>query len=247
VSDAEIREVWSSLRKPKSLYTEARVFSCAVSAYENNGEVVTKRARKRAREVMQIVWPENTELVGVPLEIEGTSKDKNQIPLRQADFIRLKQEIQLFLDQKTGLPTPPVQSSASTTQATSGSPAAQVGAGFGDPAENKLVEEAAVKEVLKHYAGWSVRDVQHDKCGFDLVCTKDAEVEQVEVKGVRGTELFFSITVGEVKQARENPNFVLIVVTSALSPSPILTKFSGAEFVQQFDLVAIQYRASPKQ
>jgi hypothetical protein len=129
-----------------------------------------------------------------------------------------------------------------------GDQAAQTGAGFGDPVENKLVETAAVEAVAREYqwGGWSVRSVERDNCGFDLECTKGVTVEQVEVKGVRGTGLCFVITAGEVRQARENPKFVLVVVTSALSPSPTLTKFSGVEFGQQFDLAAIQYRASLK-
>lgn len=124
----------------------------------------------------------------------------------------------------------------------------QAGAGFGDPAENKLVESAAVRAVVAHYevGGWSVRSVEREKCGFDLECTKSGVVEQVEVKGVRGVGLCFIITAGEVKQAQTNPNFFLVVVTSALAATQTLTKFSGAEFVQRFDLAAIQYRAAAK-
>jgi hypothetical protein len=125
------------------------------------------------------------------------------------------------------------------------SPVALVGAGFGDPTENKLVENAAVQAVTKDYErdGWLVRSVERDKCGFDLECSKEGEIEHVEVKGVRGTDQSFIITSGEVRQAEMNPNFVLTVVTEALSPSPKLTKHSGAEFGRRFDLSAIQYRA----
>jgi hypothetical protein len=129
-----------------------------------------------------------------------------------------------------------------------GTPITQSGAGFGDAAENKLVETRAVRAVIKHYeqSGWSVRSVERDKCGFDLECKKAGTVEQLEVKGVRGSGLCFVITAGEVKQARENPKFFLMVVTSALSSSPTLTKFSGREFGQRFNLSAIQYRAAFK-
>ncbi len=122
---------------------------------------------------------------------------------------------------------------------------AQTGAGFGDPAENKLVEVAAVRAVVKTYQGdgWSVRSVERDKCGFDIECTKNGSVENVEVKGVRGPAPCFIITAAEVKQAQTNPTFVLMVVTSALSESPKITKYSGEEFFQGFDLSAIQYRA----
>jgi hypothetical protein len=65
--------------------------------------------------------------------------------------------------------------------------------------------------------------VERDKCGFDLECTKNGAIEQVEVKGIRGTGLCFIITAGEVQQARANANFILAVVTSALSGSPKLT------------------------
>lgn len=122
---------------------------------------------------------------------------------------------------------------------------AQTGAGFGDSAENKLVELAAVRTVVKTYEGdgWSVRSVERDGCGFDLECTKSGSVENVEVKGVRGDVPCFIITAGEVKQAQTNPAFVLAVVTSALAASPNLIKYSGSEFCQRFDLSAIQYRA----
>jgi hypothetical protein len=122
----------------------------------------------------------------------------------------------------------------------------QVGAGFGDPAENKLVESASVRAVVKAYEAdrWLVRSVERDRCGFDLECTKDGEVEHVEVKGVRGSGLCFLITAGEVEQARANANFFLLVVTSALTASPTLTKFTGADFCRRFDLSAIQYRAA---
>jgi hypothetical protein len=127
-------------------------------------------------------------------------------------------------------------------------PVAQAGAGFGDAAENRLVEAAAIRAVVKDYEkdGWSVRSVERDKCGFDLECSKDGVIDQVEVKGVRGIELCFIVTAGEVKQARENAKFFLLVVTSALSASPKLTRFSGAEFGRRFNLSAIQYRAALK-
>lgn len=119
------------------------------------------------------------------------------------------------------------------------------GAGFGDPIENKLVESAAIREVVRYYeeGGWAVRSVERAKCGFDLECQKDRVVKNVEVKGVRSAEPCFIITAGEVDQARRNLNFVLVVVTSALSASPIVTKYDGAEFCRRFDLSAIQYRA----
>jgi hypothetical protein len=119
------------------------------------------------------------------------------------------------------------------------------GAGFGDPLENRLVEAMAIRAVKKKYQqdGWSVRSVEREKCGFDLECSKNGVVEDVEVKGVRGSDPCFIITAGEVEQARNNANFFFIVVTSALSPSRKLTKYSGLEFCRRFKLFPIQYRA----
>jgi hypothetical protein len=122
----------------------------------------------------------------------------------------------------------------------------QDGAGFGNSVENKEVEEAAIRTVKKQYEadGWQVRSVERDGCGFDLECRKGQVVEDVEVKGVSGTKQIFVITAREAEQARKNPNFVLIVVTSALSASPGLTRYSGAKFCRRFDLSAMQYRAA---
>lgn len=122
------------------------------------------------------------------------------------------------------------------------------GAGFGDPIENKLVETTAINAVKKRYEndGWNVHSVERDRCGFDLECHRKGVVENVEVKGVRATEQCFIITTGEVEQAKKNSNFVLMVVTSALSASPILTRYSGAEFCRRFNLSPIQYRATPR-
>ena len=120
------------------------------------------------------------------------------------------------------------------------------GAGFGNPEENKKVEEAAIAVVKEKYdlAGWKVRSVERDKCGFDLECHKGETTENVEVKGVSGTEQSFFITAGEVEQAKINSKFVLIVVTSALSSSPVLSRCSGPEFDRRFELKVVLYRAA---
>ncbi len=122
----------------------------------------------------------------------------------------------------------------------------QRGAGFGDAVENKLVEDAAIRAVTKFYEtnGWNVRSVERDKCGFDLHCCRDPDVEYVEVKGVRGTEQCFIITAGEVNHARTSDNFVLVVVTSALSTSPALTPYAGPEIDRNFELSPVQFRAT---
>lgn len=124
--------------------------------------------------------------------------------------------------------------------------AAQFGAGFGNPVENKLVDDAAIAAVRKRYErlGWTVSQQKPPGCGFDLECRKGPKIENVEVKGIRGTKQSFFITRNEVDSASTNPNFVLMVVTSALSTSPVLNQHLGAEFLQKFKLSVVQYQAA---
>ena len=46
------------------------------------------------------------------------------------------------------------------------------GAGVWTPEQNKLVERAAVRYVMRHYGskGWSARDVSSKNHGYDLNC-----------------------------------------------------------------------------
>lgn len=119
------------------------------------------------------------------------------------------------------------------------------GAGFGDPETNRKVERAAVKVVTEWYIseGWSVQSVEAEKCGYDLLCQKDSEANHVEVKGVQGKLISFIITVGEVKRAKNDSDFVLCVVTSALTDLPNLTLFDRESFTSDFDLSPLSYRA----
>lgn len=118
------------------------------------------------------------------------------------------------------------------------------GRGFGTPEENKLVEIAAVNAVTADYAlrGWRVQSVEHEGCGYDLVCGSGESVEHVEVKGVSGNVQQFVITEGEVRQARGNPRFVLYVVTTART-RPVLTRYKGSDFLGLFRLTPLAHRA----
>lgn len=122
--------------------------------------------------------------------------------------------------------------------------AIKAGAGFGDPETNKKVELAAVSYVEKHYRtnGWKVKSVESEKKGYDLLCKNDVTEVHVEVKGVQGEEYSFIITARELDAAKTDPNFILCVVTSALV-NPSLSKYSGAEFIKNFDLKSLAYRA----
>lgn len=74
------------------------------------------------------------------------------------------------------------------------------GGGFGDQQTNKMVEAAAVDHVIDSYRrqGWDLRSVENEKIGYDLLATRGALEEHLEVKGVRGADPCFIITVGEL-------------------------------------------------
>lgn len=105
------------------------------------------------------------------------------------------------------------------------------GAGFGDPLTNKLVEEAAMKEVKKFFGkGWKQKDVSMDKVGWDITFThkKSGEVALVEVKGRSGNFPVVLLTANEIRAAKEDPGWRLAVVTRALS-NPIVVEYTAAE------------------
>lgn len=100
------------------------------------------------------------------------------------------------------------------------------GAGFGDPATNRVVEMAAERAVTARYeeAGWAVHRVAHLRCGWDLTATRRSEELHLEVKGVRGDRPSILLTRNEVATAETDPAWTLVVVTNALS-SPTVTKY----------------------
>jgi len=124
----------------------------------------------------------------------------------------------------------------------------KTGGGFGDSETNREVEQAAVLYVTNDYHenGWTVESVELKRCGFDLLCTKNKTQEHVEVKGVQGDTLSFIITAGEVKRSQKDENFILCVVTSALT-NPKLHKLTAKDFNEGFSLETISYRAVLKQ
>jgi hypothetical protein len=122
------------------------------------------------------------------------------------------------------------------------------GAGFDDPLQNQRVERAAVAVVTRRYldAGWDVESVESAGCGYDLDCRRGDAVEHVEVKGIQGDMQDFFLTAGEFSRAREDLAFVLVVVTAALSEAPLVSTYSGSDFLEAFSFNPVQYRASLK-
>jgi tetratricopeptide (TPR) repeat protein len=118
---------------------------------------------------------------------------------------------------------------------------------YGSSINNRRVEVAAIDFVTKYYEqdGCSVKSVERDKVGYDLVCKKGNGRQDVEVKGLSGKQPQFIITANEVKQAKQNPNFILCVVTSALS-NPTLKLWTGEQLLQKFVLEPTAYKARLK-
>ena len=89
--------------------------------------------------------------------------------------------------------------------------------------------------------------MEAQRCGFDLLCTRNGTKEHVEVKGVAGSERRFIITAGELRQARDNECFVLALVTGALSENPIVSRWTADTFREEFTFEPIQYWAAARE
>lgn len=86
--------------------------------------------------------------------------------------------------------------------------------------KSKVIEKAAVLLTTRSLeaAGWTFHsDRQGDGVGYDLEFTRGGAQLHVEVKGVQGSNLTFNLSPKEMWAAQNDPAWVLIVVTSALS------------------------------
>jgi len=119
------------------------------------------------------------------------------------------------------------------------------GAGFGTPAQNKLVERAAVNHVKRHFKnlGWAVRDVSFENRGYDLLCRRSREERHVEVKGARGEGQQFIITARELDAWIKDHRFILAFVGAALTAKPSLAFFPQASSQKEFVLRPLAYIA----
>lgn len=103
------------------------------------------------------------------------------------------------------------------------------GAGYGDAATNRKVELAAEDVVQHHYdaAGWTVTRVAHLKCGWDLTARRNDDQERhLEVKGVSSSMPSVLLTRNELRSAETDPDWLLAVVTNALT-DPTLVEYAG--------------------
>lgn len=117
------------------------------------------------------------------------------------------------------------------------------GAGFGTPENNKRVESAAVKHMVRclRRAGWSVRDVSRENRGYDLLCKRRGREVHVEVKGATGGEQQFMLTSHEKDIWSSDTRFVLAFVGNALSSRPIISQFRGPQSQADFEFRVVSY------
>lgn len=123
--------------------------------------------------------------------------------------------------------------------------AAQHGAGFGTPEQNRRVEQAAVDHVTRKMRemGWQVQNVSSQKLGYDLVCRKGRECRHVEAKGSRGTDRQFIITANEKCTWSTDPSYALALVTNALKSTRAILWFNGKRGHRQFRFLPISFVA----
>lgn len=126
-----------------------------------------------------------------------------------------------------------------------------------NPSINDLVNEAiySINEGSPYRVFWECGDIKTVKTGDKVFFkrTQDkplgyfASGEDVEVRGISGTDLSFILTAGELSQAEQNLNFVLWAVTSAQSKDKHLYQWSGIELLKSFNFNPIAFKAKLKE
>jgi len=121
------------------------------------------------------------------------------------------------------------------------------GAGFGDAATNRKVELAAEAVVQQHYeaAGWEVTRDAHLKCGWDLTARRsDGQERHLEVKGVSSSMPSILLTRNELRAAETDPEWILAVVTSALT-EPALAEYDRGAVTAAADPTVYRVNLGP--
>lgn len=112
------------------------------------------------------------------------------------------------------------------------------GAGFSsEPGHNDAVEAAAVAAFKRHYRGWLIRSKETENLGYDFdAAGSRGRYRHVELKGVSGSLVSFPIHDNEVRAARTDPRWHLVVVTDALTATPTVREWAAEQFLAQFTL-----------
>ncbi len=91
--------------------------------------------------------------------------------------------------------------------------------------------------------GWTLtRDRQKDGVGYDLEFTKDDQLLHAEVKGIQGALLTFNLTPKELWRAETDDRWIVVAVTSVLSPTAYRAHIVTRERVAAARLVITGYR-----
>ena len=117
-----------------------------------------------------------------------------------------------------------------------------------DPDKNKQVERAAIEFVVSEYEskGWKVKSVESENIGYDLLCKRASKEEHVEVKGLSGEDRNFILTQNELKNAKENPNYLFYIVRNALKKKPKGNRYTYNEFKKYYDYTPLAYTCKSK-
>ncbi len=91
-----------------------------------------------------------------------------------------------------------------------------------DRKKDRLAEKRAINLTIEalEKSGWAyTNDRQKDGTGYDLEFEKCGEKLHVEVKGIQGKRLVFNVTPKELWRAQTDAEWVLVAVSSVLSPT----------------------------
>lgn len=95
------------------------------------------------------------------------------------------------------------------------------------------VEKVGMDQVTAYFedqtSGWTVVHVDREKCGWDITATRGAERWCVEVKATSGGAPTVFVTANELDKAETNEDWIMAVVTHALTPSPALDWYASAD------------------
>ena len=108
----------------------------------------------------------------------------------------------------------------------------------------RKVEQAAIDAALKYFfkQGYALtQDCQLKGVGYDLTFEKNQKELHVEVKGVSGIAIDFNLTPKELKCAKSDARWRVLVITNALK-APEASLFTGEELLDRAKIEATQYR-----
>lgn len=108
-----------------------------------------------------------------------------------------------------------------------------------DPSERKRIEEAAIREVGRYYAGigYAVRDRQKHCVGWDLEADLNGTSLLLEVKGTSSTIVNVELTSNEFSEMKKNrrKGYRICIVADALGRKPVLSIYSFVSETKQWE------------